>query len=157
MDYSRTELSERLKEHEGTLEYQEHKNIFRNGLFFPYKDSLGFWTIGYGHLIKKGESFLKGITPKEADNLLLQDIAIAELQIKQLIKEPASHSAVIQMLLIEMVFQLGITKAMKFVKFRECVEARDYAGAARELKSSAWFKQTPNRVQGHINVLKLEK
>lgn len=157
MSYNRIELSERIKEHEGTLEYQKHKDIFRNGLFFPYKDSLGFWTIGYGHLIKKGESFLKGITPKEADNLLLQDIAIAELQIKQLIKEPSSHSAAIQMLLIEMVFQLGLTKSMKFVKFRACVEARDYAGAARELRSSQWFKQTQSRVQGHIDVLKSEK
>ncbi len=39
----------------------------------PYDDGYGNITIGYGHLIKSGESFTS-ITEKEALNLLAQDL-----------------------------------------------------------------------------------
>ena len=38
-----------------------------------YKDSAGNPTIGYGHLIKDGEDFSKGITKEKAGELLAQD------------------------------------------------------------------------------------
>lgn len=48
-----------------------------------YKDSVGNWTIGYGHLIKDGESYhpygpITTITREEADALLLADMQTAE-------------------------------------------------------------------------------
>ena len=39
-----------------------------------YKDSAGNPTIGYGHLIKEGEDFSKGITKEQATALLAQDV-----------------------------------------------------------------------------------
>jgi lysozyme len=42
-----------------------------------YKDSAGNDTIGYGHLIKKGEDFSKGITKEKAADLLSQDTKTA--------------------------------------------------------------------------------
>jgi len=39
-----------------------------------YKDSAGNPTIGYGHLIQKGEDFSKGITKDQANALLAQDV-----------------------------------------------------------------------------------
>lgn len=39
-----------------------------------YLDSAGNPTIGYGHLIKPGENFDKGITEKRATALLAQDV-----------------------------------------------------------------------------------
>ncbi len=38
-----------------------------------YKDIYGNVTIGYGHLVKSGEDFSKGITKKEALKLLSED------------------------------------------------------------------------------------
>jgi len=43
-----------------------------------YKDSAGNPTIGYGHLIKDGEDFSKGITKEKAGELLSQDTKTAE-------------------------------------------------------------------------------
>src|SRR5438309_1844447 len=39
-----------------------------------YKDRAGNPTIGYGHLIKEGEDFSKGITKEQATALLAQDV-----------------------------------------------------------------------------------
>ena len=43
-----------------------------------YEDGVGRPTIGYGHLIKEGEDFSAGITQAVAENLLIQDVAVAE-------------------------------------------------------------------------------
>ena len=42
-----------------------------------YEDNAGYPTIGYGHLIKPGEDFSKGITPEQACQLLAQDAKTA--------------------------------------------------------------------------------
>ena len=39
-----------------------------------YKDTAGLWTIGWGHLIKKGEKFLGPISSVQGQTLLLQDV-----------------------------------------------------------------------------------
>lgn len=41
-----SDLKARLKEYEGTKEYQAKLKYFKNGKFYPYADSLGFRTIG---------------------------------------------------------------------------------------------------------------
>lgn len=40
----------------------------------PYDDGAGNATIGYGHLIRKGEDYSAGITEAEADRLFRQDV-----------------------------------------------------------------------------------
>lgn len=42
-----------------------------------YHDSKGYDTIGYGHLVKKGEDFSKGIDESQAEVLLSKDAATA--------------------------------------------------------------------------------
>jgi predicted unusual protein kinase regulating ubiquinone biosynthesis (AarF/ABC1/UbiB family) len=52
-----------------------------------------------------------------------------------------------QYVLTGMVFQLGVTKVQKFVKFLTALSKNDYNSAANEMCNSAWYKQTPNRVK----------
>ncbi len=144
-------LIENIKRGEGTKEYQRHIGTFRDGLFHPYKDTLGYWTIGYGHLIP---SPIKPITEAQADSFLLEDINTAResaIRIHGVVFNKAPIE--IQNLLIEMLFQLGEAKAMKFKRFNAAIAERDYQTAAKELVSSLWYKQTPNRVKGHIETL----
>jgi len=71
-------------------------DVSRSGLdFIPkhegcylkvYKDIAGLETIGYGHLIKPGENFSKGITHEEALELLKKDTDEAIDAIKRYIK-----------------------------------------------------------------------
>lgn len=49
-----------------------------------YQDSVGVWTIGYGHTknVKKGDV----ITQKQADQFLIEDLADAENAVNRLVK-----------------------------------------------------------------------
>lgn len=147
-----TALVERIKLNEGSMSYQAKLGYIKNQRFQLYKDSLGLWTIGYGHLCSDKEivGFVNGITELEADVLLMTDINEAK---QQAMKWISTSNETVQELLIEMVFQLGITRAMKFKKFKAAIEKQDMKQAAVELKQSLWFQQTPNRVKNHIKVL----
>ncbi|HIE41556.1 MAG TPA: hypothetical protein EYP80_02725 [Candidatus Aenigmarchaeota archaeon] len=104
----------------------------------PYKDSLGKLTIGYGTLLPINE---------EEGELLLKyrlDKAIKELQIKKpYVKELPEP---IQEVLYEMVYQLGVSKLMKFKRMWKAIEDRDWDKMIKEMRDSKWYKQTPNRV-----------
>lgn len=59
---------------------------------FVYKDSAGKATIGHGHLILKGEKFKQPLSPKEAHNLLLQDIKAKEQAVNRLVEVPLKQN-----------------------------------------------------------------
>jgi lysozyme len=50
-----------------------------------YQDVAGKWTIGYGHLIKKRETFDGPITEERATELLEQDLQLAESAVDELV------------------------------------------------------------------------
>ncbi len=57
-----------------------------------YPDITGRPTIGYGHLIKRGENFGQEITPKEAADLLRQDVQRAEDEVNAALKVPVTQN-----------------------------------------------------------------
>jgi len=77
------ELADQTKALEKADPAQNQQNLSSNGLQFierhegysdkVYNDVAGNPTIGYGHLIKEGEDFSKGITKEKAGELLAQD------------------------------------------------------------------------------------
>ncbi|CTS97738.1 glycoside hydrolase family protein [Escherichia coli] len=146
------DLKSRLKEYEGTIAYQTKLGYFRNGKFFPYSDSLGFSTVGYGHLIKSGEIFSTGLSPNEAETLLDKDIAVARTGLSTL--RLGTLPADIEDYLIIMIFQLGVNGVSKFRKLLAAAKAGDRDGVRRESVDSLWYRQTPNRVRDMNNQLK---
>jgi lysozyme len=52
----------------------------------------GDWTIGYGHKIKEGESFPQQIGRALGENLLRQDVEIAEDRVNSMITVPMNQS-----------------------------------------------------------------
>ena len=119
-----------------------------------YRDSLGFLTIGYGHLIKKNESyFLKNnYTKKKLNEVFEIDFEIALISYLKTYKKE-NHSKYTKELLIEMIFQLGIKGQRKFIKMNRHLNKKNFFMAALEMKSSLWYKQTPKRVNSLIKVL----
>ena len=59
------------KGYEEAIEFIKKHEGFAGGK--AYYDAAGIKTIGYGHRIKKGESFPERITKKQAENLLRKD------------------------------------------------------------------------------------
>lgn len=112
---------------------------------FPYRCSAGKLTIGYGRNLED-----RGISSTEGDTLLLNDVAIAELALVTLlgsaltaeIRElyPVRYDA-----LVNMSFQLGISRLGGFKRMIAAVRKKDWALAALEGMDSRWATQTPDR------------
>lgn len=144
------DIKGRLWIYEGTKEYQTKMNYFRNGKFYPYKDSLGKLTIGCGHLVLKNENFNDGITEKEADILLSRDLANVILDVHSLgLNVPDDWND----FLIIMTFQLGINGVKKFKRMINALQVKNFREAIVQAKDSLWYKQTPNRVDDMIRQL----
>lgn len=144
------DLKERLKEYEGTKAYQTKLKYFRNDKFFPYNDSLGKSTIGYGHLIISTENFTNGISESEADTILDVDIGTAKIQYNKLgLVLPDDW----QDFMIIMIFQLGYPGVLKFRKMIEVLRVHNYPEAIKQAKDSLWYRQTPNRLNEMVKQL----
>lgn len=144
------DLKGRLWIYEGTKEYQTKMNYFRNGKFYPYKDSLGKLTIGCGHLVLKNENFNDGITEKEADILLSRDLANVILDVQSLeLNVPDDWND----FMIIMTFQLGINGVKKFKRMINALQVKNFREAIVQAKDSLWYRQTPNRVDDMIRQL----
>lgn len=94
----------------------------------PYADAGGKATIGYGHLIKAGENFDKGVSFSEAEMLLLDDIVEAEKAVVCLLdKVPLSGSQCDA--LTSFVFNVGV-RAFENSQLYDLLVKRDFVAAA---------------------------
>ena len=132
------------------------KKIKKNEGFrdIAYLDSLGFVTIGYGHLIKPSEKnlLIKKISKKYLIEIFIKDFDKSLENYKKFYKKN-KYNQNIKEVLIEMIFQLGIDKQRKFIKMNSYLEKKQPFMAALEMKNSLWHKQTPKRVDGLISSL----
>jgi lysozyme len=81
-----------------------------------YKDSAGKNTIGYGHLLKAGESYAC-ITKTKAKQLLAQDLKEAERCVKSSVKKPLTQNQFDS--LISMCFNIGCGAFKKSTLLKE--------------------------------------
>lgn len=142
-----------LKQFEGSKSYQKLKGYYRNGRFYPYKDSNGHMTVGYGHKILKGENFSKGLSEKEAELLLEKDARKAWNQTIELMREyrvnpDAEDREEIMVVLSGMVFQMGKNGVRKFERMWAAFRVKDYVKASEEMLDSKWARSdSPNRAR----------
>tara|TARA_R100001126_G_C4730235_1_gene103504 strand:+ start:84 stop:512 length:429 start_codon:yes stop_codon:yes gene_type:complete len=136
------EIKSRIKEHEG----------FRDTV---YSDSLGFATIGYGHLVLPSDNFVEGTTyPKKMlEEVFDNDFKIAHDSANELLAD-IEHNYIVKGVIIEMCFQLGKPRVMKFKKMWEALKNNDLETASKEMIDSNWHKQTTKRCESLANVMK---
>jgi len=103
---------------------------------FMYLDSEGHWTIGYGYNLSAN-----GI-PREVA-ALLRDIKVEEAYFDLCKNFPGflQLSEQRQIILIEMVYQMGITGVLKFTKFIKACVSRNYIEARKEMLDSDWGRK----------------
>jgi lysozyme len=109
---------------------------------FPYKDTMGFLTIGIGRNLST-----VGISMPEAYSLLNTDILVAENNVIKLFPVYDDLSDNRKTVLINMCFNMGIGKLGQFVGVIDAVNAKEYEKAAQEMLASLWAKQEPERAQ----------
>lgn len=112
-----------------------------------YKDTLNNWTIGVGHLIKiPDEEYLldKELTDLEVDQIFTTDLNQAIDDARKFIDvDILSEEAFF--VVVDMAFNLGLPKLMRFQNFQQALKEKDYKKASREMLDSLWAKQLPNR------------
>ena len=116
-----------------------------------YKDQLGNYTIGYGHLIRKKEIVLykKKIKISFFQNLFENDFKTALDDYNKHFRK-YSFSQNIKELIVEMIFQMGIQNVLSFKKTLRHIRKNNKFLATLEMMNSIWYKQTPLRVENLI-------
>jgi len=121
----------------------------------PYKDTRGYWTIGYGHKLRTGElaKYKKGISQIEAEELFRKDLGWVKSRIKKLVPNYDSLDKRARLVLLDLGFNLGITGLAKFKNMRKALANKDYIKAAEELLNSTYAEQLPNRAYKNASML----
>ena len=133
MNYEK--IAERIRESEGLC-------------FLPYKCPTGHLTIGYGHNLEHG------ISKEVAEQMLREDIEQAIKQVKKnFVWWPKLTDARI-FVLIDLVFNMGISKLLTFKKMLSALEAGKYETAAKELLNSRYAQQVGHRAKENATMLK---
>ena len=121
----------------------------------PYKDSLGLWTIGVGHLIGNGKSlppeWNRKFSNEEVMNLFEKDFAdhvkIAEQTPSYDKANEGGKGA-----FIDLAFNMGKWWP-KWPGTKAKLEQEDFAGAAAGLKDSKWYTQVGTRAQEIVSLV----
>lgn len=151
------EILSHIKKAEGTSESQSVLKrrllggkvgpSFKNGKFYPYRDSTGNYTIGYGHYIGKGEKdaakYRNGISKGQAHNLLIEDMKRTRDDFILLLQRKRAIDLTIdqQRVLYEMTYTMGADKLAKFNKLWKSVENSNARKFKKEIKNSLWYNQ----------------
>ena len=101
----------------------------------PYRDTKGVLTIGVGRNLDDC-----GISEDEAMFLLNNDLTTCETQLSRY-DWYVGLDKVRQGVIIELVFNVGLPKALVFKNMIIAIINENWAGAANELLDSAWAKQ----------------
>ncbi|KKL99297.1 hypothetical protein LCGC14_1815790 [marine sediment metagenome] len=110
-------------------------------MLFPYEDSVGLITIGWGRNLDG-----KGLSLKECQLLFDNDL-------QDVFRDCATlpfwdHiDGVRQMVVMDMVFNLGLTRFLKFKNLNRALTIQDYVRAAHEMLDSKWYRQVGRRAE----------
>lgn len=111
----------------------------------PYKDSLGFWTIGVGHLLGK-DIYKMTLSERVINAMLEEDLEKAWNDILSIFGDVAdSWSYPRQLALLNLSFNLGRTRLSKFHNTIEAIKDYRWDDAANHLTKSLWAKQVKSR------------
>lgn len=107
-----------------------------------YQDSVGVWTIGYGHT---GPDVSRGIdiTTEQAETLLAADVAWAEAVVNRAVKVPITQPQFDA--LVDFTFNVGGANFVRSTLLR-MVNAGDYSGAADQFLR--WNKAGGKALEG---------
>lgn len=120
-------------------DFREHLKWAEAVKQFPYRCSAGKLTIGVGRNLDD-----KGLSLDEVDYLLDNDIA-GTLRDCERLDYWNSLDPVRQLVVADMVFNLGLSRFLKFVKLNAALALHDYTLAAHEMMDSNWYKQVGRR------------
>lgn len=129
-----------------------------------YKCPRGFDTIGKGYNLEANplkltdfeiqEFYKNGISEKTADYLLIRYVDEIERTLQLKVEGFEQLNEARRGVLINMAYQMGIVGLLKFKNMLIALKHDEYDLAAKEMKNSLWYTQTPNRAKRLITRMK---
>lgn len=131
-----------IKRHEG----------YRPNIYF---DSRGFPTGGYGHAFLPGSKLSKTIWEMIFEYDFVR--TVYDLSVFININKLNHLSENRQIVLLDMIYNIGMSKLMNFKKMIKAMQREDYEEAARQMRDSAWYSQVKSRAIELIEIMRTDK
>jgi lysozyme len=115
-----------------------------------YLDHLGLPTFGIGHLVldsdpEFGEPVGTPISEDRVNECFDQDVEVVLGECRILYPDFDDLPEEAQLIIANMMFNMGRPRLSKFKGMKRGVDARDWNAAADEMVDSAWYRQVTNR------------
>ena len=115
-----------------------------------YNDHLGYPTFGIGHLVRDtdpeaGASLGTPVSEDRVIEAFNQDVETVLSDCNILYDDFGDLPEEAQLIIANMMFNLGRPRLSKFKGMKAGVDSRDWKKAADEMVDSAWYRQVPNR------------
>lgn len=117
-----------------------------------YLDSLGLPTMGIGHLIREGDpehgqEVGTTVSQERVQAAFNLDIRVTIEDCHRLYSDFDDLPEECQLIIANMMFNLGYPRLSAFKGMKAGVDARDWETAADEMVDSKWYQQVPNRAR----------
>jgi lysozyme len=115
-----------------------------------YKDTRGFTTIYYGHNLDANplpDAVIQAANEATAAAVLAADVARIQLKLFRGLPWIQQKPLVIQGVLFNMAFNMGVAGEETFHHMLADVQAGNYVQAAADMKASLWYTQVGERAQ----------
>jgi GH24 family phage-related lysozyme (muramidase) len=117
-----------------------------------YLDHLGLPTFGIGHLVldsdpEHGQEVGTPVSEDRVNECFAKDVEVVLSECTQLYPDFDVLPGEVQLIIANMMFNMGRPRLSKFKGMKRGVDARDWQAAADEMVDSAWYRQVTNRAQ----------
>ncbi len=157
-------LDELFRQTDPLLEYIKGNEGFESNI---YKDTKGIDTVGYGFNLTDPDirarlpqdvvSGKRGMSEIEAEGILTDRVGAATRDAMVFVGDERVFNGLTgnqKTALIDMSFNLGLTRLSKFKKLRKAILAGDSVAAKREILDSKYAKKdVPNRALRNANLM----
>ena len=115
-----------------------------------YLDHLGLATFGIGHLVidtdeEYGAEVGTPVSEERVNHCFKNDVQSVILDCHELYDDFDDLPEEVQLIIANMMFNMGRPRLSKFKGMKRGVDARDWNAAADEMVDSRWYKQVTNR------------
>ena len=117
-----------------------------------YLDHLGLPTFGIGHLVLEtdeeyGAEVGTPVSEERVNHCFDNDVQQVLLDCIMIYPDFDDLPEEVQLIIANMMFNMGRPRLRKFVGMKEGVDHRDWNWAADEMVDSRWYKQVTNRAE----------
>jgi len=115
-----------------------------------YLDHLGLPTFGIGHLVTEddpehGEEVGTAVSEERVIEVFEKDVQVTLDECKKLYDDWFDLPEEAQLIIANMMFNMGRPRLSQFKGMKRGVDARDWNAAADEMVDSKWYRQVTNR------------